>query len=153
MSPHKIKPFIPSILMVLVCLPYIARTNLAFPLNKASFLTYHFAHINVWHFLLNATALIYFRPRIKTLAVAIVSASIAPLLITGSFLLPEPVCGLSGVVFAAYARKYAVYSKSPVRLLLINFFLFLVPGYCWGLHLVSFLLAYMIWDILKDKET
>lgn len=111
------------------------------------YVLYHFSHANVFHLALNLWGLFAFRPRWATCAVGFVSASIASLLPFCSVSLPT--CGLSGFLMAAYARKYAEYRLPMWKPILVNMVFFFLPMFNWKIHIVSFLISYAIWRLMR----
>lgn len=107
---------------------------------------YHFSHANVFHLVLNLVALFQFRPRWGTCIIAFVCASVASMVpFTAST--AEGTCGLSGFLFAAYARRYATWREKPYILLLSVFAAGLLPHVNWRIHIVSFSLSYIYYEI------
>ena len=106
-------------------------------------LVYHFDHANVFHLALNLWALYQFKPRWKTCAVAYAVSSVAALIPFSSVALPT--CGLSGLLMAAYARKYAEFRLPIWKPIAVNMVFALFPMFNWKIHLVSFLIAYLVW--------
>lgn len=104
---------------------------------------YHFSHANVFHLALNLWSLFAFRPRWMTCAIGLASASISSLLPFCSVSLPT--CGLSGFLMAAYARKYAEHRMPIWKVLAVNMVFVFIPMFNWKIHLVSFLLSYVLW--------
>ena len=106
-------------------------------------LLYHFDHANVFHLALNLWGLYQFKPRWKTCAVAYAVSSFAALIPFCAVSLPT--CGLSGFLMAAYARGY-VDRKQPIwKPLAVNMAFVLFPMFNWKIHVVSFLIAYILW--------
>lgn len=109
-------------------------------------LLYHFSYANVFHLALNLVALFRFRPRWSTCATAFMCASLASAFpFTASA--AEGTCGLSGFLFAAYARRYATWKEKPYLLLLSAFAGGLLPHVNWRIHIVSFILSYLFYEI------
>ena len=104
---------------------------------------YHFDHANIFHLALNLWAMYQFKPRWKTFAVAYIVSSTAALLPLSSVALPT--CGLSGLLMAAYARKYAEFRMPIWKPIAVNMVFALLPMFNWKIHLVSFLLSYLVW--------
>lgn len=104
---------------------------------------YHFDHANIFHLALNLWALYQFKPRWKTCAVAYIVSSVAALLPFVSVSLPT--CGSSGLLMAAYARKYAEFRMPIWKPIAANMVFALFPMFNWKIHLVSFLLSYLVW--------
>lgn len=113
-------------------------------------LYYHFFHANIWHLLCNLIALFSFRPRWKTLAVGYVCASVGALVPFVS--LAQPTCGMSALIYACIARRYVSYRINPWKLLLLNFIFIIIPNVNWKIHLVSFLLSYAAWTLLRRRK-
>lgn len=111
---------------------------------------YHFFHANIWHLLGNLLALYSFRPRWKTVAVAYACSTAAvfiPFMAVG-----DCTCGMSALIYACLARRYAMFRISPVRLLLINFLFILVPAVNWRIHFTSFMLSYCTWTVWRRRN-
>ncbi len=116
-------------------------------------LTYHFLHANIFHLAANVYAIALFRPRLRTCAVAYVSASLAYVITAAlaahihvlSPLIPS--VGLSGFVFAAWARKYASWRWPVWRPLASGILLAFLPGFNWLIHILSFIISYLIWRL------
>ena len=104
---------------------------------------YHFDHANIFHLALNLWALYQFKPRWKTCSVAYVVSSVSALLPFSSVALPT--CGLSGLLMAAYARQYAEFRLPMWKPIAVNMMFALLPMFNWKIHLVSFLLSYVVW--------
>ena len=108
---------------------------------------YHFDHANIFHLVLNLWGLYQFKPRLKTCAVAYMVSSLVALIPFCSVTLPT--CGLSGFLMAAYARAY-VDKKQPIwKAIAVNMVLMLFPMFNWKIHVVSFLIAYLIWRLKR----
>lgn len=110
-------------------------------------LVYHFDHANVFHLALNLWALFQFKPRWKTCAVGYIASSVVALLPFSSVALPT--CGLSGFLMAAYARTYAERRLPLWKPILVNTAFILLPMFNWKIHLVSFLISYVLWRWMK----
>lgn len=106
-------------------------------------LFYHFDHANIFHLALNLWALYQFKPRWKTVVVAYAVSSLAALLPFSSVAMPT--CGLSGMLMAAYARKYAEFRLPIWKPISANMVFALFPMFNWKIHLVSFLISYLVW--------
>lgn len=104
---------------------------------------YHFDHANIFHLALNLWALYQFKPRWKTVIVAYAVSSLAALLPFSSVAMPT--CGLSGMLMAAYARKYAEFRLPIWKPIAVNMVFALFPMFNWKIHLVSFLISYLVW--------
>lgn len=106
-------------------------------------IVYHFDHANIFHLALNLWALYQFKPRWKTCVVAYATSSLAALIPFVSVSLPT--CGLSGLLMAAYARKYAEFRLPLWKPIAVNMVFALFPMFNWKIHLVSFLVSYLVW--------
>ena len=104
---------------------------------------YHFDHANIFHLALNLWALYQFKPRWKTCAVAYAVSSVASLVPWVA--VDMPTCGLSGLLMAAYARRYAEFQMSVWKPLAVNMVFALFPMFNWKIHLVSFLISHLVW--------
>lgn len=117
-------------------------------------LLFHFTHANLLHLAANAAAIIYFRPRTATAVIAYAVASVVALIYIISPTSHLPACGLSCLICAAFARRYAAHRLSPLPFLLIQLPIpLLLPNFSLLLHMLSFLLAYIIWKIYYSKTT
>ena len=139
---------VPSMVLSMLCVLFLFLPKFTFGDSAWwSCLLYHFSHANIFHLVLNLWALFQFRPRWKTCLVAYMSASVAALLPFVS--LSIPTCGLSGLLMAAYARKYAE-SKLPIwKPIAANMAFVFIPTFNWKIHLVSFLLSYLVWRLKR----
>ena len=108
-------------------------------------LLYHFAHAGIFHLACNLIALVPFRPRWKTVAVGYICASLAALLL--KTLIPGygPVCGMSALIFALFARRYAAWKQPVWKIILLNVPFLFIPQVDGLLHLLSFFLSYIVW--------
>ncbi len=147
----KYRAYIPSacIAMVAILLAF-TRSRIGFGPDSSlpEHMFYSFSHANIFHLLANLAALFQFKPRWKTCAVAYVAAVAASYLPMAS--LDVPTCGLSGFIFACYARKYFSFRMNPLRLVLCNMAMVLVPCVNWKIHLLSFLIAFIIYGWLQE---
>lgn len=113
-------------------------------------LHYHFFHANIWHLLCNLLALYSYRPKWKTVIVAYICASVCALL---PFMpMSQPTCGLSALIYACIARRYALLGINPWKVLVINFAFILVPSVNWKIHLAAFIMSYCVWLLLKKRK-
>lgn len=128
------------------CLACGAGYGFGYGAPAVNSLLYHFCHANVFHLLLNVSALFGFRPRWGTCAVAYVSASLASLA-PFTWSAGEWTCGLSGFLFAAYARRSATWGERPYALLLCAFAAGMLPHVNWRIHVVSFLISYIYYRL------
>ena len=134
----------PSIWLTLLCLVgYWAEFTFGVGCPWWMCFLYHFDHANVFHLALNLWALYQFKPRWKTCAVAYVVSSLAALLPLSSVSMPT--CGLSGLLMAAYARKYAEFRMPLWKPIAVNMVFAVFPMFNWKIHLVSFLISYIVW--------
>ena len=108
-------------------------------------LLYHFAHANIFHLICNIIALIPFRPRWTTIAVGYLCATLSALVL--SIIIPGygPVCGMSALIFALFARRYAAWKLPVWRIILFNVPFLFIPQVDGLLHLLSFFSSYLIW--------
>lgn len=141
--------YVPSAVIAACCVVFFClslRFDFGRDFGVTHSLLYHFSHANVFHLALNLIALFQFRPRWSTCATAFVCASLASMLpFTAST--AEGTCGLSGFLFAAYARRYATWREKPYFLLLSAFVGGLLPHVNWRIHIVSFILSYLFYEI------
>jgi membrane associated rhomboid family serine protease len=133
------------VLLIPIITCHLAGTHVTYAPHAPwwAFLTFHFFHTNIWHLLANTFALLTFKPRPLTLAVAYIIATAAALLDT--FITAQPTCGLSAILCAAYARRYAAWQQpiwTPLALLTATA---LLPHVNAAIHILSFLFAYAFW--------
>jgi hypothetical protein len=156
----RLTPYIPALIILALCLPPLLAPSLrAFipsstPASHPSTinpLLYHFTHASILHLITNAAALLYFRPRWATAAVAYATASLAALCPITHLALPT--CGLSGLISAAFARRYAAHRLPPWQFILPNLLFAFFPNFNYRIHILSFILAYIIWKIYYAKTT
>lgn len=147
----KFMAYIPSVCIAVACI-FAAFTRKQFGFGSDSSLFEHmfysFSHANIFHLMANLIALFQFKPRVKTCIVAYmatVAASYLPIAALG-----VPTCGLSGFIFACYARKYFSFHMNPLRLVLCNMVMVLVPCVNWKIHLLSFFIAFIIYGWLQE---
>lgn len=138
------KRLLPAIIITILCVAgYWADLSFGVDSPWWRCLVYHFDHANVFHLALNLWGLYAFKPRWMTCAVAYVAASVAALIPFVSVALPT--CGLSGFLMAAYARGYVDKQLSVWKPLLVNMTFMLFPMFNWKIHVVSFLIAHLVW--------
>lgn len=150
----KINVFLPSIL--------IASTSILFHLFSIDIhcalhsplhckLLYLFSHANIFHLLLNFTALFQFKPRWKTCMIAyFISVTVMFLPFAYTVL---PTCGLSGFLMACFARRYYSWKISVKWILLSNLLLAFIPVFNWKVHLLCFVLSYSVYGALSKIRT
>lgn len=147
---EKVKKYSPAIVLLLLCIMCgnddVADTDLSLK-NMA---LYHFTHANIFHFLANALVLARICPRWTIIPVAYLSASVAAICVF--FGIHCSVCGMSGIIFAIIAEKDARKSAPDFRLLAINSISGLIPGICWEIHLLSYLISFTIWSALSKTR-
>lgn len=161
----KWKDCIPSFLLLACCLccsllergGVIGRQSFGgVAVTLSGCMTYHFSHANIFHLTANAFALLSFRPRWSTLLVSYACATVAALLLSfASAVIGHPMlptCGMSGILFAAFARRSVAWKQFPWALLAVNFLLALSPLFSWQTHLVSFLLSYGLWHLYYRRS-
>lgn len=112
-------------------------------------LTYHFTHANVWHLLLNGMFLVKFKPRWKSTLSGWLCASMAALLPFSAC--DEPTCGMSGMCYAMAARSDVWHGSPNIFLLLSNIPLAFAGGFNWKIHLLSYSISYMLWNVIHKK--
>ena len=114
--------------------------------------TFHFTHANIFHLLANFYVIACFCPRWANLPVAYLSATAAALApLTG---MSTPTVGISAIVFAMLARRDALLHIWNWRLLGFNLLTAFVPCCNWKIHLLAYLIAFIIWKIymlLNDR--
>lgn len=108
-------------------------------------LTYHFAHANIFHLLCNMLGLWPFHPRWLTVAVGYLCSTLAALLLALIYPGYGPVCGLSALIFACFARRYAVWHFPIWKIVLFNVPFIFIPRVDGLLHLLSFFISYLVW--------
>ena len=169
-----LRPFTPALTLLALCLllPLVGCDAYLRPLPPVTSVTlyqpaallFHFTHANPFHLIANGLAILYFRPRWSTLALAYPAATLAALLYlaitslapvagasASAFLPILPTCGLSAIVCAAFARPYAARAKSPLPFILLQLPFAIIPNFNYILHILSFLIAYSAWRILYLK--
>lgn len=107
---------------------------------------YIFTHANVFHLAANLIALLRFRPRWNTCLIAwLVSFLVTYIPVIH---LAMPTCGMSGFLMACFARHYVAWHRPIMQPLLANIIFILVPCVNWRIHIICFLLSYIIYDII-----
>lgn len=140
---ERIKTYAPVALLLLLCIA-VPRHTLTRGDVAGAFL-FHFSHANVWHLMANLYAIALFKPKWSNVPVAYLSATVAALVpFTG---MSMPTVGISGMAFAMIARRDAILGIWNWRLLGINLALALIPCYNWKIHLLSYLIAFIIWKV------
>lgn len=111
---------------------------------------YPLSHTNVFHLAANLTALFYFRPRLKTCAIAFAVSYIVTYIPFAH--LPTPTCGLSGFLMACFARYYYAWRKPIWPLFLAN--AAFIPLRCinWRIHILCFIISYLIYAIIQNPR-
>jgi len=148
--PEKLKPFAPTLFLLLLCAvvpkSYLVRND------YISAFTFHFTHANIFHLLANFYVIARFRPRWVNVPAAYLSATAAALAPFSG--MSAPTVGISAIIFAMLARRDAILRIWNWRLLGFNFLLAFVPCYNWKIHLLAYLIAFIIWKVyilLKDR--
>lgn len=148
MKKGRIHKLLPSIIIAIICIS-LHYTSITYSFSTifdiSNSLLYHFSHANIFHLALNLIALFQFRPRWKTCVVAYISASVAAMIPFAA--IEEPTCGLSGFLFASYSRRYFYWKKKPYMLIASNLMTAFVPHMNWRIHILSFLIAYLIYAL------
>lgn len=137
--------YVPSILIATACVIGFFLPSHAFTADTAveeAFL-YHFSHANIFHLLVNLYCLFQFYPRWKTCFVAFIVSSASALLPIAA--LDIPTCGLSAFIFACYARKFVSWHLPLWKPLLVQVLVAFMPLVNWRIHLISFILSYIVW--------
>lgn len=150
----KIAVWIPSLIIALTCIFFqyfsiSVHCTLHSPLHCK--LLYLFSHANIFHLIVNLIALFQFRPRVKTCVVGYV-VSVAVMFLPFAYT-SLPTCGLSGFLMACYARRYCAWKLSVKWLLLSNLMLAFIPVFNWKVHLLCFVIAYLIYGSLSYIRT
>lgn len=142
-----IRQLAPSFVVALLC-GIFSLTNTSFGFDSnfeiSNSLLYHFSHANIFHLLANLVALFTFRPRWTTCAYGYLAASVASVL-PFAWMADEPTCGLSGFVFACWARRYWSFRIKPFYIVGISLVSVFIPHVNWRIHLYSFILAIIIY--------
>lgn len=141
--------FVPSALIAACCVVSFCLSldwDFGAEFSFTRSMLYHFSHANIFHLALNLVALFRFCPRWSTCAVAFACASAASML-PFTCDASEGTCGLSGFLFASYARRYVTWREKPYVLLLSMFAAGLLPHVNWKIHIVSFALSYLFYEI------
>lgn len=142
-----IRQLAPSFVVALLCGIFsLTNTSFGFDSNLeiSNSLLYHFSHANIFHLLANLVALFTFRPRWTTCAYGYLAASVASVL-PFAWMADEPTCGLSGFVFACWARRYWSFRIKPFYIFGISLVSVFIPHVNWRIHLYSFILAIIIY--------
>ena len=145
-----IKKYIPSAVITAIFIACLFTEKIGVGDNHSIVIqatAYHFYHANIFHFLLNIIALWTFHPRWKTVVVAFIASSVVAALPFAS--LDTPTYGLSGMIFAAYARKFATWRLSVKWILLSNIALMFIPHVNVRIHLMAFGTSYIYWYLWK----
>lgn len=143
---NKVRRLAPSALVSAACLSfYLMHTSfLLHPYSgMAERIGYMFTHANMFHLAANLFALVRFKPRFSTCAVAF-AVSFAITFIPFVHL-AVPTCGLSGFLMACFARHYHAWRKNILGIMVVNAAFAFVPHVNWKIHIVSFLASYIIY--------
>lgn len=141
---------VPSLIIAFTCVTLqLAGKHFYFDTGSSPYdhLLYTFTHANVFHLSLNLIALFRFKPRVKTCLIGYVSCVLASFVPLAS--LAEPTCGMSGLIMGCYARRYHAYKLSLWRITLGNVVMAFIPLFNWRIHLLSFLIAYVIYGVIQ----
>lgn len=113
-------------------------------------LTYHFAHANIFHLICNLMGLWPFKPRLSTALVGYVCATLSAWVL--SLIIPGygPVCGLSALLFAAFARRYALWHIPIWKIVAVNVPFIFIPRVDGLLHLAAFFTSYLVWKAVES---
>lgn len=140
---EKLKVYAPTFLLLFLCLS-VPESCLVRG-NSLSAFTFHFTHANIFHLLANFYVIARFRPRLVNLPVAYLSATAAALVPIAA--MPGPTVGISAIVFAMLARRDAILHIWNWQLLGLNLLLAFVPCYNWKIHMLAYIIAFVIWKI------
>ena len=142
----KLKRLIPSLIIALTSvILQLAGKHFYFDTNSIPYdhFLYTFAHGNIFHLSLNLIALFQFKPRVKTCLIGYVSCVLASFVPLAS--LPVPTCGMSGFIMGCYLSLIL----SLWRIILSNIVRAFIPLFNWRIHLLSFLIAYIIYGVIQ----
>ena len=130
------------------------RLSLAFGYGAAwyTFFLYHFSHANLFHLAANMVALFEFKPRWNTVLVGYICSTLSAFLL-GLMPMDIMTCGMSGLIMACIARKYASWKWKIWKILVINLVLAFIPNFDWRIHLLSFFMSYAIWKVVNRART
>ena len=146
----KLKRLIPSLIIALTSvILQLAGKHFYFDTNSIPYdhFLYTFTHANIFHLSLNLIALFQFKPRVKTCLIGYVSCVLASFVPLAS--MPLPTCGMSGFIMGCYARRYHAYKLNLWRIILSNIVMAFIPLFNWRIHLLSFLIAYIIYGVIQ----
>lgn len=147
-SPEKVCKAAPALFLIALCIiPAHVFVGKGEPLQNALF--FHFNHANFWHFAVNGLVIARICPRWADVPKAYLSASAAAVgMILGY---SGMVCGISGIIFAIIGLRDARKGAFGYRLLAVNSIAGLIPGICWEIHLLSYLIAFS-WQRLTSRK-
>ncbi len=142
-----LRQYAPSLVVASVCLLFSAMgANFAFTgeTGIGNAMLYHFSHANIFHLAANLVALFMFRPRWVTCAYGYLASSVAAVL-PFAWVTDEATCGLSGFIFACWARRYWSFKIKPFYIFGVCLVSAFIPHVNWRIHLYSFILAFGIY--------
>lgn len=152
-----LRQYAPSVVVASVCILFVVTgTDFAFTRETGfvNAMLYHFSHANIFHLAANLVALFMFRPRWLTCVYGYLASSVAAVL-PYAWVAGEATCGLSGFVFACWARRYWSFKIKPFYIFGICLISAFIPHVNWRIHLYSFILAFGIYaarDCIKKKR-
>ncbi len=156
-----LRKFLPSLILLALCALLPSRMLSCHDNHLSDLLFFHFTHANIFHLLANACALYLLLPRWKTALIAYISATLAaallyiavpalipatvPAALAAVFTPSLPTCGLSAIICAGFARPYASWHKPILPFILAQALFIPFANFNYQLHILSFLIAYLIW--------
>ena len=151
----RLKEYWPSAILTIICVTiWLMGKKTAESMAVSSIAVwqciflYHFAHANIFHLICNLMALWPFRPRPMTVLVAFLCSSASALILMAYYPGYGPVCGLSAMLFACFARRYATWKLPIWKIVLLNVAFIFIPRVDGLLHLLSFFLSYAVWKVV-----
>lgn len=152
------KQYTTSLLLTIACLALFLMTDrdarISMSVTAACSLRccliYHFAHANIFHLLGNLVCLWPFKPRLSTALIGYACATLSAWLL--SVIVPGygPVCGLSALLFASFARRYALWHLPIWKVIAFNVPFIFIPRVDGLLHLTAFFTSYLLWKAVES---